>query len=78
MLYILNKRVEANQIITELTTDGVTVSRVIIEAITTPLENGPEIPNPLNNQITLLEEKNAELNLQIIELWETLIVGGIV
>lgn len=29
------------------------------------------------NEVTKLKDQNADLNLQIIELWETLIIGGV-
>lgn len=38
------------------------------------MKNVPVTPTEMD----VLKEQNAELNLQIIDIWETLIIGGVV
>jgi hypothetical protein len=38
-------------------------------------EGNTDVPK---SEIDILKDQNAELNLQIIDLWETLINGGLV
>jgi hypothetical protein len=79
MLQVLREYLEGEFQVTEYTRDGETVSHTVKvpKQVEIPLGETIPVQPTFDQRLQVAEKKNEDLNLQIIDIWENLINGGV-